>query len=223
VALFRRKKPAVENYSPDLSKPLPSVVAGTFALQQKRRLFTAAEADAVVRPHTLQWGPDSRVFLLLSDDVRRDGRSTNWEFHVLFPTLRAEGIWALRLSDDRRVSELSYRIAPVPEPGSTEFLMAQISPQIINDQETAWQQRLSLLDPLPEVFVDSPSAVSAISVVKSNMFASGPIRLKARRLPTGDHVWETKGVDLVHVPFVVTPGSTTGPVATVISRHRFDT
>lgn len=68
------------------------------------------------------------MYLSNNDDVRSDGFAEVWEFHVLFPTLRAEGIWRLTPSKDGESTSLAVTVVPVPEPDTTEFFMLQISP-----------------------------------------------------------------------------------------------
>jgi hypothetical protein len=180
---------------------LSSVVTRSEVVANEVRPFSAAELQPFVTAAVRSFGTDARQYLIVGDDVGRDGRSAKWEFHALFPTIRAEGVWRLEQSEDNASSVLSGRLSPVPAPGTTEFLMAQISPQLVAEQEKSWNLRLDLIVPLPLDFADSPEVVAAIEALQPNVFVSGPIRLKARTPPNGGPVWEWSGSDLVHVPF----------------------
>ena len=222
MALFRRKKTEAAVATP-FAGPLSSVVTHLTALDLNTPAFTATEAANLVRNEVNRWGSDFRIYLILSNEVRRDGTASEWEFHVLFPTLRAEGKWYLKPSDtDETKLELSSKMAPVPEPGTTEYLMAQVSPQIARDQQLAWDDRLTLIAALPDSFVDSPAAVAAIERVQPQIFLSGPIRLKARRLPTGNTVWENRGVDLIHMPFRLDQESASETAAFIVNRQTYE-
>ncbi len=213
MGLFRKKR-AEGTPEVDITTRLISVVTGFDVVAEQRQAFTAAELAPIVLRSARQWGNDARIYLIISDTVRSDGSADDWQFHALFPTLQAEGTWKLGPSEDGASSILSSKVSPVPEPGTTEFLMAQISPRLIRDQQQAWDLRLSLLAPLPEQFVDSPSVVAALEQNEPMTFAFGPIRLKARTLPTGESVWEWAGNEVLHVPFAlseadVAPASST--------------
>ena len=203
----------------DVTRPLRFAIVETVPLDGSRRAFTAMEAAQLVLPRIRPWGEDGRLYLILTNELLRDGTSFEWEFHVLFPTLRSEGIWRVRPSEDALQSVISVKIAPVPEPGTTEYLMAQISPQFVTDQENAWNDRLTLIVPLPTNFIDSPAVAVALERQYPYLFASGPIRLKARRMPTGTAVWETKGVDLLHVAFTASPGWDSEPLVVVAEKQ----
>lgn len=202
MGLFR-KKSTERAPEIDITTRLSSVVTAFDVVAEKRRAFTAAELAPLVVRAARKWGDDARVYLIISDTVRSDGYGDDWQFHVLFPTLRAEGLWKLGSSGDGASSILSSRLAPLPEPGTTEYLMAQISPQLERDQQQAWDLRLNLIVPLPDRFVDSPSVADALQRNEPTAFAFGPIRLKARSLPTGEAVWEWAGNEVLHVPFAV--------------------
>jgi hypothetical protein len=64
--------------------------------------------------------------------------------------------------------------------------------------------------------------VAAIERVYPSLFMSGPVRLKARRLPTGATVWENKGVELIHLPFAVPSDPAIAPVAALVARETYD-
>lgn len=202
MGLFRKKLAEV---SPeiDITTPLSSVIAAVEVVADGRRAFAAAELAPLVVRSARRLGDDARVYLIIGDRVRPDGSADDWQFHVLFPTLRAEGTWKLGPSEDGASTILSSRVAPFPEPGTTEYLMAQISPQLKRDQHQAWDLRLTLIAPLPDQFVDSPSVVDALVRNEPTAFASGPIRLKARTLPFGEAVWEWAGKEVLHVPFAL--------------------
>jgi hypothetical protein len=100
------------------------------------------------------------VYLILSHDVWTDGLAPSWEFYVLYPTLRAEGVWTLKPNEDSTATLASYRISPSPEPGSPEHLLRLVSPQVSHYQDEAWNDRVSLLKPLPELRCDTPEAGS---------------------------------------------------------------
>jgi hypothetical protein len=203
MGLFRKKN-AESKPDPGAPTVLTEVATSSDVVAQQRRPFTAAELAPLVARSARSWGSDARIYLIVSDALRSDGYADEWEFHVLFPTLRAEGTWKLGPSEDGASSILSTKVSPVPEPGTTEFLMAQISPQLRIDVNEAWDLRLRLIAPLPDAFVDSPSVAAAIERAEPMAFAFGPIRLKARTLPTGDPVWEWASNDVLHVPFGLT-------------------
>ncbi len=205
MGLFRKKIVEITAATIDTSTTLGSVVTSSEIVAEEARSFTAAELQPFVTKAVRTYGTDGRQYLILGDNVGRDGRAPEWEFHVLFPTLKAEGIWRLERSDDGLSSVLVGRLSPVPTPGTTEYLMAQLSPQLQVEQEKAWDLRLQLLVALPTEFADSPDVVEAIEALQPNVFASGPLRLKARTPPNGGPVWEWKGSDLVHVPFTFAP------------------
>ncbi len=202
MGLFR-KKPSSTAPALDITKPLVSTISASVVLAEGNHRPTAGEATKAVWPHIASWGPDARLFLILSDAVEADGRSSEWQFHALYPTLRAEALWTVHRSADHSQLIGSYRLVPVPEPGSSEYLLAQVSPQMAVDQVTAWRDRLSLIQPLPHQFYDSSEAAAEFQKAIPNPFGSGPIRLKARRLPTGQTVWESRGIDLYQFPFGV--------------------
>ncbi len=203
MGLFRKK--SAEN-KPDPGAPtvLTAVAISSDVIAQQRRPFTAAELAPLVTHSARSWGSDARIYLIISDALRSDGYSDEWEFHVLFPMLRAEGTWKLGPSEDGASSILSTRVAPVPEPGTTEYLMAQISQQLVIDLNEAWDLRIRMIAALPEKFVDSPAVAAALERAEPMAFAFGPIRLKARTLPTGEAVWEWASNDVLHVPFGLT-------------------
>ena len=200
MGLFR-KKSAVGTLEIDITTMLASVVTSIDIVAEQRRAFTAAELAPWVVRSAQKWGADARIYLIISDSVASDGSADDWQFYALFPTLRAEGTWKLGASEDGASAILSSQISPFPEPGTTEYLMAQISPQLVRDQQQAWDLRLSLIAPLPHPFVDSPSVVAALQRHEPTAFAFGPTRLKARSLPTGEAVWEWVGKEMLHVPF----------------------
>jgi hypothetical protein len=206
VGLFRKKTVEETAKSTDMvidsSTILKTVVIRSEVVADEIRSFSAAELQPFVTKAALSFGADARQYLIVGENVGRDGGSADWEFHVLFPALRAEGVWRLERSEDGVSSVLTGRVSPVPAPGTTEFLMAQISPQLDGERQKSWALRLDLIVPLPLEFADSPDVVAAIEALQPNVFVSGPIRLKARTPPTGGPVWEWKGSDLVHVPFV---------------------
>lgn len=202
MGLFR-KKIDLTVAAVDLTKPLSSTMSASVVIAEGQHLPTAAEASRWVWPHIASWGHDARLFLIVSDSVDVNGRSPQWQFHTLYPTLRAEAVWAVYSSDDRLQMLGSYRLWPVPEPGSSEYLLAQVSPQIALDQVAAWIDRLSRIKPLPHQFHDSSEAAAEFNKTVPNPFGSGPIRLKARRLPSGETVWEHSGIDLYRFPFAV--------------------
>lgn len=195
------RKATIQKEKIDTSKPLATAVRDVVEVAGNGRALTAKEAADFAFASIRSYGKDARLFLILADEVRRDGTSFEWQFHVLFPLLHCDGIFRVTRTDDHQRSVISYTVTPVPEPGSTEYFLAQVSPQIAADQATAWQDRLALIVPLPERFTDTAVVTAALDSLQTHLFASGPIRLKARRLPTGLTVWETKGVDLIHVPF----------------------
>jgi hypothetical protein len=208
VGLFRKKtvETAGETSSStsapfDPSVILTSVITRSKVIGDEVRPYSAAELQPFVTEAISSFGADARQYLIVGDNVGRDGFATKWEFHALFPSIRAEGVWKLEPSEDGTKSVLMGRLNPVPAPGTTEFLMAQISPQLVADQEKAWNLRLELIVPLPTEFADTPDVVAAIEAHQPNVFVSGPIRLKARTPPHGAPVWEWSGSDLVHVPF----------------------
>lgn len=202
MGLFR-KKSAEGVPEVDITTPLPSAVTAFDVVAEQRRDFTAAELAPWVVRSARKWGADARIYLIISDTVRSDGSADDWQFYALFPTLRAEGTWKLGASEDGESSILSSKVSPFPEPGTTEYLMAQISPQLVRDQQLAWDLRLTLIAPLPHPFVDSPSVVAALQRHEPTVFAFGPARLKARSLPTGEAVWEWAGKEVLHVPFAL--------------------
>ncbi len=203
MGLFRKK--SAEN-KPDPGAPtvLTEVATSSDVIAQQRRPFTAAELAPLVALSARSWANDARIYLIVSDALRSDGSADDWEFHVLFPTLRAEGTWKLGPSEDGASSILSTKVAPVPEPGTTEFLMAQISQQLVIDLNEAWDLRTRMIAALPDEFVDSPAVAAALERAEPMAFAFGPIRLKARTLPTGEAVWEWASNDVLHVPFGLT-------------------
>ena len=164
---------------------LTEVDSASVELPDRVEKVTASEALGLLWPHIEAWGADARLFLILSDAVHADGRSDEWQFHALFPSRRAEGIWRLHTSDEATELVGSYRVAPVPEPGTAEYLMAQISPQIFANQNVAWETRLEMIRPLPLEFHDSSEAALQFQSIEPNPFHSGPIRLKARRGQNG--------------------------------------
>ena len=202
MGLFRKKLAEV---TPEIgiTTPLSSVVTTVEVVAEQRRALTAAELAPLVVRSARKLGDDARVYLIISDTVQPDGHADDWQFHVLFPTLRAEATWKFGSSEDGASSVLSSRVSPFPEPGTTEYLMAQISPQLERDQQQAWDLRLNLIAPLPDKFVDSPSVVDALVRNEPTAFAFGPIRLKARTLPIGEAVWEWAGKEVLHVPFAL--------------------
>lgn len=202
MSLFR-KKPNAAAPALDIAKPLAATISASVVLADGSERPTAGEATRAVWPHIASWGPDARLFLIISDSVGADGRSSEWQFHALYPTLRAEAVWKVHRSPDQGQLVGSYRMVPVPEPGSSEYLLAQVSPQMAVDQVTAWQDRLSLIQTLPHQFYDSSEAAAEFQKAVPNPFGSGAIRLKARRLPTGQTVWESRGIDLHQFPFGV--------------------
>ncbi len=207
MGLFRKKTIETSAVAAiDLSVALTSVVTRSEVVANEIRSFSAAELQPFVTKAARSFGTDARQYLIVGDSVGRDGRGTDWEFHVLFPTLAAEGIWRLERSEDGASSVMTGRVSPVPAPGTTEFLMAQISLQLRSDQQQSWKLRLDLILPLPCEFADTPDVVAAIEALQPNVFVSGPIRLKARTPPTGGPVWEWSGSDLVHVPFTFPSG-----------------
>ena len=199
MGLFRKRSAESTSGAPTVQ--LTATTTSFDVVAQQRRPFTAAELAPLVARSARSWGDDAQIYLIISEAVRSDGFADEWEFHVLFPTIRAEGTWRLGPSEDGASTILSTEVAPVPEPGTTEFLMAQISPQLRIDVNEAWDLRLRLIVALPDEFVDSPSVAAAIERVEPMAFAFGPIRLKARTLPTGDPVWEWAGNNVLHVPF----------------------
>ena len=203
MGLFRKHRSETTSGAA-ITTTLTTVAMSSDVVAQQRRPFTAAELAPLVSRSARSWGHDARIYLIVSDALRSDGFADEWEFHVLFPTLRAEGIWKLGPSEDGASSILSTTVAPSPEPGTTEYLMAQISPQVMIDLNNAWDLRLRLIAALPDEFVDSPSVAAAIERAEPMAFAFGPIRLKARTLPTGDPVWEWSSNDVLHVPFALT-------------------
>ncbi len=203
MGLFR-KKSAESTTDAAVATQLTAVAIGSDVVAQQRRPFTAAELAPLVARSARSWANDARIYLIVSDALRSDGYADEWEFHVLFPTLRAEGTWKLGPSEDGASSILSSRVAPVPEPGTTEFLMAQISQQLVIDLNQAWDLRIRMIAALPDEFVDSPAVASALERAEPMAFAFGPIRLKARTLPTGEAVWEWASNDVLHVPFGLT-------------------
>ncbi len=208
MGLFRKHR---SESTPDavVATQLTATATSFDVVAQQRRPFTAAELAPLVARSARSWGHDARIYLILSDAVRSDGFADEWEFHVLFPALRAEGIWRLGPSEDGESSILSTRVAPVPEPGTTQFVMAQISQQLVIDLNEAWELRLGMIVALPEEFVDSPSVAAAIERAEPMAFAFGPIRLKARTLPTADAVWEWASNEVFHVPFGLTSAAET--------------
>ena len=206
MSLFR-KKASVPVAKVDITKPLLSAVTATVVLGEGNLRPTAGEAIKAVWPHIASWGPDARMFLILSDSVDTHGRSAEWQFHTLYPQLQAEALWTVHDSSDQTQLVATYRLVPVPEPGSSEYLLAQISPQIAVDQIAAWRDRLSLIQPLPHRFYDSNEAAAEFHRQVPSPFGSGPIRLKARRLPSGPTIWESKGIDLHQFPFGVPDAS----------------
>lgn len=204
MGFFRKR--AIETVAAlDTTSPLEAVVAHVEPLADEARQFSAGDLFPLVAKAASTYGSDARIYLIIANDVGRNGRASAWEFHVLFPTLKAEGLWMSELSEDGTRSVLSSRLSPVPAPGTTEYLMAQISPQMSAQVSDAWNLRVEMIAPLPATFVDTPEVVAAIERLQPNVFATGPIRLKARTLPQGESVWEWKGSDLVHVPFALTP------------------
>ena len=202
MGLFR-KKTSVPVAAVDLTRPLPSTLSASVLIAEGSHLPTAGVAIRWVWPHIASWGHDARLFLIVSDSVDVNGKSPQWQFHTLYPTLRAEAVWTVHPSDDRSHMVGSYRLWPVPEPGSSEYLLALVSPQIAVDQIAAWNDRLSRIKPLPHQFHDSSEVAAEFHNTVPNPFGSGTIRLKARRLPSGETVWEHSGVDLHRSPFAV--------------------
>lgn len=200
MGLFRKHR-SESKVDPSAPTALTEVATSSDMVAQQRRPFTAAELAPLVARSARSWGNDARIYLIVSDAVRPDGFADEWAFHVLFPALRAEGTWRFGPSEDGASTVLSTKVAPVPEPGTTEFLMAQISTQLMIDVNEAWDLRLQLISALPDEFVDSPSVAAAIERAEPMAFAFGPIRLKARTLPTGDAVWEWASNGVFHVPF----------------------
>ena len=198
---FFRKKASKRPAGITLSVPLDRVVATSQPIEPSVDAFTAAEAVELSGRDISQYGDDARRFLLLSNSVRRDGRASEWEVHVLYPKLEAEGIWRVTGESGGVPAMLHGRLAPTLEPGTTEYLLAQVSPQIALDQKAGWDDRVSMIAPLPMNLVDSPLVVAAMEQLYPELFLTGPIRLKGRRLPTGEAVWEHKGVEMMHVTF----------------------
>ncbi len=205
MGLFR-KKSAESRGEVGAPTVLTEVATSSDVVAQQRRPFTAAELAPLVARSARSWASDARIYLIVSDALRSDGSADDWEFHVLFPTLRAEGTWKLGPSQDGASSILSTKVAPVPEPGTTEFLMAQISQQLVIDINEAWDLRIRMIAALPDEFVDSPAVAAALERAEPMAFAFGPIRLKARTLPTGEPVWEWASNDVLHVPFGLPTG-----------------
>ena len=201
MGFFRKKTIETTVAAIDTSVILTSVVDHCVDVADEVRSFSAAELQPFVTKAACSFGANARQYLIVGGNVGRDGRSADWEFHVLFPTLQAEGVWRLERSEDKAGSILTGRISPVPAPGTTEFLMAQISSQLGAEQLKSWKLRLDRTVALPSEFADTPDVVAAIEALQPNVFVSGPIRLKARTPPTGGPVWEWSGSDLVHVPF----------------------
>ncbi len=207
MGLFRKKTVETTNTAIDAPHSEKSGAKHAIVVATEVRPFSAAELQPFVTKATSAVAIDARQYLIVGENVGRDGRGVEWEFHVLFPTMQAEGVWKLERSEDGASSILIGRVNPVPAPGTTEYLMAQISPQLGAEQQKAWELRLDLIVALPVEFADSPEVVEAIEALQPNVFVSGPIRLKARTPPNGGPVWEWRGSDLVHVPFALPSGN----------------
>lgn len=201
MGFFRNRQGAATAVVEKIDGPFVATIDRSEVIAEKARTFTAAELAPLVRKSAASWGTDWRLYLIIASKIGRDGTAPDWEFHVLFPVLRAEGVWTLGISEDGMRSTLSMKLKPVPEPGTTEYLMAQLSDQLARDQHAAWDARVERIVPLPVDFADSPDVIEAIEHVHPAVFATGPIRVKARTLPNGDAVWEWSGNDLIHVPF----------------------
>ena len=201
MGLFRRSTVNADSEISRGSATLQSVVLETVKLGPFAATPSALVAITVLWPHILKWGVDVRLFLILSDAVDEQGASADWQFHALYPTLQAEAVWRLQRSPDEDGWIAAYCLKPVPEPGSSEHLLAQVSIQMALDQKVAWQARLAMIESLPTVFTDSVDAVAGFRLADVRLFDSGPIRMKARRLPSGATVWEVHSFDVLHLPF----------------------
>lgn len=199
--IFKRRAPeTVGSTGPDLTQPITEVFERTDVVSSTSSRVSAATALQIFLPGIMAWGSDARMYLILSNDVWPDGLATSWEFYVIYPTLRAEGIWTLMPSEDSTTTLSRYRISPSPEPGTPEHLLRLVSPQVAKYQDDAWNDRVSLLKPLPEVRCDSPEAIRSLQKQEPSLFVGGPVRLKARRTPEGEAVWEAKGFNTLRTP-----------------------
>ena len=201
MGFFRKKQVGDAAVAEKFDGPLAATITRTDVIAETARPFTAAELAPLVRKSAAAWGDDWRLYLIIASKIGRDGFAPDWQFHVLYPALRAEGVWSLGASADGTESTLSMKLHPVPEPGTTEFLMAQLSDQLARDQTAAWDARVERILSLPSRFADSPDVIEAIEHIHPAVFSTGPIRVKARTLPNGDAVWEWSGNDLIHVAF----------------------
>jgi hypothetical protein len=199
--IFKRRQPEpLISVGLDLTQPISEVFERTDVVSSTFSRSSGSAALQFFLPGIKAWGADACVYLILSNDVWTDGLAVSWEFYVLYPTLRAEGVWTLMPNEDSTATLASYRISPTPEPGSPEHLLRLVSPQVAHYQDEAWKDRVALLKPLPEVRYDTPEAVRFLHQQDQSLFVGGPIRLKARRTPEGEAVWETNGFNTLRTP-----------------------
>ncbi len=203
MGLFRKKKETATHI--DISRPLDVIVDDVIPLQGDAHPIAASVAMNLLTKHAQQWGIDARPYLLASSSMHGNGLSLDWKLNVLYPAMRAEGIWHLRSVTDN-IAEVAFSITPVPAPGSPEYMLAQVSPQMVAYHEESWQIRLSVIAALPTTFVDSPEAALRIEAEQRGFFRFGSIHIQARRLPTGVPVWETKSLEMIQIPFAAPDG-----------------
>lgn len=200
MGLFRKKKETTTQI--DISRPLELIVDDVIPLRGDAIPIAASVATDLLTKHAQVWGADTRPYVLRSESMDSAGLSLDWRLSVLYPTMRAEGLWQLRSVSDR-VAEVAFSITPVPAPGSPEYMLAQVSPQMVAYHEESWQIRLSVIAALPTAFVDSPAIAKRIEAENPGFFRFGPIHIQARRLPTGVPVWETKSMETIQLPFAI--------------------
>lgn len=166
--------------------------------------LSAVEALALVRPLAELYGEDARLYLVLSADVNPSGLAPSWEFHYIYPERHAEGRFTTRTAEASTsgMAEVLSVVKPFPQPGTPEHTMVQGGGYMITIVEQAWQARLERLLGLPHEFHDSTVAVDEMKGLGYPLFSGGPLRMKGRRLPTDETVWEAiTPSEIVHTPF----------------------
>lgn len=166
--------------------------------------LSAVEAFALAQPLADRYGDDARLYLVLSADVNPSGLAPSWEFHYLFPDRHAEGRFTTRTASASTsgAAEVHSVVMTFPQPGTPEHTMIQGGGYMTTIVEQAWQARLDRLLGLPTEFHDSTVAVDEMKALGYPLFSGGPLRMKGRRLPTDDTVWEAiTPSEVVHTPF----------------------
>jgi hypothetical protein len=189
--------------------PVSSATGGErmYSLATTVPVMGACEAFSYAQPLAHAVANNRRLFLVLAgNEVDDFGRSTEWQFHYIYPEEHVEAIVTVMTAQISPIAGSAAIVETVtawPPPGSVQQTMLQFqgpAARLIVEQQ--WNDRLDRLPGLPEEFIDSTVAMDTFRNTGADLRLGGGIKLKGRTPPGGAAVWEALcGFEVLHTPF----------------------